>query len=318
MGQLFMGSHALPRWGAAAEPSRPPALLVARPRSLGLGATLLLAGAFALGCDAGSHAKDASPTTSQRLAQVSVRLDYPSGSAPAVSMLAFRAEAIDLAASDVLGAVDPLVAPPPESSCELRDVAGAARALRAQGGGVNLEELAGVSLQVDAGEMLRPAPRVYPPLADVVGGVIGEAGPRDLSQVPDGFTLAVSPESQPSATLRLAVPAAPSVLDSDEAPLDTHTILGMKGDLVLRVAGPARTFLEIRPFGAPSAIACAVATGGWVVVPHDLLVKLVATAGRAPVSFEAVWRESRLLAAGNETTRVSFEARSSAVLDLPP
>jgi hypothetical protein len=92
----------------------------------------------------------------------------------------------------------------------------------------------------------------------------------------------------------------------------------MKGDLVLRVSGPPRTFLEVRPFGAPSAIACAVASGGWVVVPHDLLVKLVASAGRAPVSFEAVRRESRLVPAGNETVRVSLEARSSAVLELRP
>jgi hypothetical protein len=233
-------------------------------------------------------------------------------------MLAFRAEAIDMAASDVLGAVDPLVNPPPESSCELRDVAGAARALRNQGGAVNLEELGGVSLQVDGDETLRPAPRVYPPLADVVGGVIGEAGPRDLVHVPDAFTLAVPAGRELSATLRLALPTAPSISDSNEAPLDTRTSMSMKDDLVLRVSGPPRTFLEIRPFGAPSAIACAVSTGGWVVVPHDLLVKLVAAAGRAPVSFEAVWRENRLLPVGNETTRVSFEARSSAVLDLRP
>jgi hypothetical protein len=290
---------------------------VARPRRLGFCVTFL-AGALALGCDTGSHGRDASPSSSQRLTQVSVRLDYPSGSAPAVSMLAFRAEAIDMAASDVLGAVDPLVNPPPESSCELRDVAGAARALRNQGGAINLEELGGVSLQVDGDETLRPAPRVYPPLADVVGGVIGEAGPRDLVQVPDAFTLAVPAGREPSATLKLALPAAPSIADSNEAPLDTRTSMSMKDDLVLRVSGPPRTFLEIRPFGAPSAIACAVSTGGWVVVPHDLLVKLVAAAGRAPVSFEAVWRENRLLPVGNETTRVSFEARSSAVLDLRP
>jgi hypothetical protein len=54
------------------------------------------------------------------------------------------------------------------------------------------------------------------------------------------------------------------------------------------------------------------------VVPYDLLVKLVASAGRAPVSFEAVWRESRLVPGGNEAVRVSFEARSSAVLELRP
>lgn len=175
-----------------------------------------------------------------------------------------------------------------------------------------------VELEVNAEVTLQPAPRVYPPLADVVGGVIGEAGPRDLSQVPDTFTLAVGTQSQRLATLRLAVPAAPGVSDVNEQPLDTHTSMSMKGDLVLHVSGPPRTFMEIRPFGAPSAIACAVSTGGWVVVPHDLLVKLVATAGRAPVSFEAVWRETQLLVAGNETTRVSLEARSSAVLDLQP
>jgi hypothetical protein len=120
------------------------------------------------------------------------------------------------------------------------------------------------------------------------------------------------------ATLKLVLPRALSVSDSSETPLDARTTMSMKGDLVLRVSGPAKTFLEIRPFGAPSAIACAVSPGGWVVVPHDLLAKLVATAGHAPVSFEAVWRESRLVPAGSEATRVSFEARSSAVLELRP
>jgi hypothetical protein len=270
-----------------------------------------------LACDAATHGKDASPSSSQRLAQVSVRLDLPSESAPAVSLLAFRAEAIDLAAADVLGAVDPLVAPSPESSCELRDVAGSARALRAQGGAVNLEELGGVSLAVGPDETLQPEPRVYPPLADVVSGVIAEAGPYDLEQVPAAFTLSL-PGRTEAASSRLAVPAAPSVSDGNGAPLDAHTSLSMKGDLVLRVSGPPRTFLEIRPFGAPSAIACAVTSAGWVVVPHDLLAKLVATAGRAPASFEAVWRETRLVPAGGETTRVTFEARSSAVLELRP
>jgi hypothetical protein len=270
------------------------------------------------GCDTGTHAKDASPITSQRLSQVSIRLDYPSGGAAAVSVLAFRAEAIDMPASDALGAVDPLVVPAPESACELRDVAGTARALRAQGGMLNLQEFGGVSLQVADDEALRPAPRVYPPLADVVGGVIAEAGPLDLGSVPESFTLAIPSGAEKHAMVRLAVPAAPTITDATSAPLDARTNMNMKGDLLLRVSGPPRTFLEIRPFGAPSAIACAVTAGGWVVVPHDLLAKLVATAGRAPVSFEAVWRESRLLQAGSEATRVSFEARSSAVLELRP
>lgn len=274
-----------------------------------------------LACEGGSHGKDAAPATSQRLSQVSVRLDLPSGGAPSVSVLAFRAEAIDMATSDVLGAVDPLVSPSPESACELRDVAGTARMVRAQGGTLNLQELGGVALQVAQGEeaeSLRPAPRVYPPLADVVSGVIAEAGPLDLGQVPTTMTLVVPTKGDEHTTLKLTLPRAPSVSDGSETPLDAHATMSMRGDLVLRVSGPPRTFLEIRPFGAPSAIACAVSTSGWVVVPHDLLAKLVVTAGRAPVSFEAVWRESRLVQAGSEATRVSFEARSSAVLELRP
>lgn len=271
-----------------------------------------------LGCDSGQHGKDASAATSQHFAQVSVRLDYPSGSAAAVSLLAFRAEAIDVQSADILGAVDPLVAPAPESACEIRDVAGTARTLRAQGGTVNLQELGGVSLAIADGEELRAGPRVYPPRADVVAGVIAEAGPLDLGQVPQIFTLALPGRNEQPSRLALAVPAAASIFDADAAPLDTRTSMSIKSDLVLRVAGLARTFLEIRPFGAPSAIACAVSTGGWVVVPHDLLAKLVATAGRAPVSFEAVWRENRLIQAGTETLRISFETRSSAVVDLRP
>jgi hypothetical protein len=277
----------------------------------------LVGSALALGCESGTHGKDASPGTSQRLAQVSVRLDFPSVGAPSVSVLAFRAEAIDMAASDVLGAVDPLIAPAPEAACELRDVAGTARMVRAQGGTLNLQELSGVSLSTGDQDPLRPAPRVYPPLADVVSGVIAEAGPLDLPQLPESIGLTI-PSQGADSNLKLALPRSLSVADASEKPLDAKTHLAMKGDLVLRISGPPRTFLEVRPFGAPSAIACAVTSGGWVVVPYDLLVKLVASAGSAPVSFEAVWRESRLVPAGNETVRVSFEARSSAVVELRP
>jgi hypothetical protein len=281
-------------------------------------AAVSISAALAVGCDTGTHGKDASPVSIQRISQVSVRLDLPNGSAPSVSVLAFRAETTDVPSSEVLGTVDPLVAPAPEASCELRDVAGRARALRDQGGAVNLQELGGVSLEVAPGEDLQPVPRVYPPLAEVVSGVIAEAGPYDLDQLPQSFTLSIPSQHDGSSSFRLTLPAVPSVSDSTDASLDTRASISMKGDLVLRVSGPPRTFLEIRPFGAPSAIACAVTSGGWVVVPHDLLAKLVATAGRAPVSFEAVWRENRQVSAGSEATRVSFEARSSAVLELRP
>lgn len=272
-----------------------------------------------LGCESGSRAKDASATSSQRMAQVSVRLDLPTSGAPSLSVLAFRAEAVDVAASDVLGAVDPLVSSAPESACELRDVAGTARTVRAQGGSLSLQELDGVTLQVSDEQALHPVPRVYPPLAEVVAGVIAEAGPLDLGQLPEALTLAIPTSTNEHAVLKLSLPTLPSVSDGSEAPLDGHSAMSTKGDLVLRVVGPARTYLEIRPFGAPSAIACAVSSSGWVVVPHDLVMKLVTAAGQhAPVSFEAVWRENRSLQAGGENMRVSFEARSSAVLELRP
>jgi hypothetical protein len=271
------------------------------------------------GCESANHGKDASPAASQRLSQISVRYDNANGAAASVSALAFRAEAVDVALSDVLGAVDPLVTPAPESGCELRDVAGTARMIRAQGGLINLEELGGVSLQTDddSDDPLLPAPRVYPPLADVVSGVVAEAGPKDLSKVPQAIRLSV-PTQQGNVAVKLGLPQALSVADAADKPLDGKTPLTIKNDLVLHVTGPARTSLEIRPFGAPSAIACAVSSGGWVVVPYDLLVKLVASAGRAPCAVEAVWREGRLVSTGNEAVRVSFEARSSTVLELRP
>jgi hypothetical protein len=278
--------------------------------------TLLVGAALALGCESGNHGKDASPSSSQRIAQVSVRLDLARGGTSSLSVLAFRADANDVAAGEVLGAVDPLVAPAPDLGCELRDVTGTARKIRAQGGSVDLQELSGVSLF--AGEQrVRPVPRVYPPLAGVVGGVIAEAGPLDLAQVPESVDLLV-PGQGGDATIRALLPTTLSVADRSDNPLDTGMHLTIKDDLVLHVFGPPRTILEVRPFGAPSAITCAVSSGGWAVVPHDLLVKLEASAGLAPVSFEAVWRENRLVPAGNEVVRVSIEARSSAVLELHP
>src|SRR5205814_1737727 len=113
-------------------------------------------------------------------AEVSVRIDAPSGGAPAVSLLAFRATVTGpLAASDVLGVVDPWVAPGPAARCDLHEVGATARTLRAQGGTVDLEEIANVSLMVGEA-LLKPVPRVYPQLASGLGGVIGEAGPLEL------------------------------------------------------------------------------------------------------------------------------------------
>ena len=282
-------------------------------------AAALLLGPLLLACENGPHMRDGAVPPTQRVAEVSLRLDVPTSGAPALSALAFRADVTDRSAVDVLGVVDPLVAPPPEGPCELRDVAGQARALRAQGGAVSLEELSGVSVTSGQnGPGLRPAPRVYPPLAEVVGGVIAEAGPVDIAEVPQALALDLPGPADRPAKVNLLVPGAPRVLDRDQVPLATGSRLDASGDLVLQVTGPERTFLEIRPYGAPVAVACAVGAGGLVVVSHDLLVRMAAAAGGVPVSLEAVWRESRMVVAAVPPTRVSVEVRSSTMVDLRP
>ena len=283
-------------------------------------ALTFLLGPLLLACESGAHMRDVAAPVTQRVAEVSVRLDVPTTGAPALSVLAFRADVTDHSATtDVLGVVDPLVAPAPDGPCELRDVAAQARALRAQGGAVNLEELGGVSVAADPdGPGLHPAPRVYPPFAEVVGGVIAEAGPVDIVEVPQTLALDLPGPANRPAKVVLAVPGAPRVLDRNQVPLATGARLATSGDLVLQVTGPERTFLEIRPYGAPVAVACAPGAGGLVVVSHDLLARMAVAAGGVPVSLEAVWRESRMVVAAVPPTRVSVEVRSSTVVDLRP
>ncbi len=270
-----------------------------------------------LACESGVHGRDGSVPQTHKMAEVAVRLEMSnSGASPALSALAFRADVTDLS-GDVLGVVDPLVAPAPESGCELRDVAGQARALRALGGAVSLEELGGVTVVTDEGSSLDVQPRVYP-YADVVGGVIAEAGPVDIATLPESLTIGLPGAGDRPSKVFWAVPVAPRVLAQDQTPIQSGAPVDVSGDLVLFVVGPQRTFLELRPYGAPVAVACAVGPGGQVTVSHQLLMRMTAAAGRVPVSFEAVWRESRMIVGATPSTRVSVEARSSTVVDLRP
>jgi hypothetical protein len=247
----------------------------------------------------------------EKVAQVSVRIEAPSGGAPAVSVLAFRATLTGVS-GDVLGVIDPLVASAP-GRCDLYDVAASTRALRAQGGTVDLEELSNVSLAVGAdGAALRPTPRVYPQLAAAVGGVIGEAGPLDLPALPETIDLVLPGEASP---VPLKIEGVPRLLDQNGEALVAKTRLDRTHDLQLTISGPARSFLEIRPFGASRYLACPAGPGGQVIVPRELLEKLTTSGGHGAVSFEAVWRDGRTLA-GTVPTRLAIETRSSAVLDL--
>jgi hypothetical protein len=156
-----------------------------------------------------------------------------------------------------------------------------------------------------------------------VGGVIDEAGPIDLGALPEAISVVV-PGPEGDARAHMDVPGVPRILDAAGEPLTAASRLDPASDLALTVVGPARSFLEIRPFGSSVAIACPLAAGGSgrVLVPRELMDRLMAQSGRVPVSFEAVWRDSRLLPAaasalsGAQSTRLSLEARSSAVLDL--
>jgi hypothetical protein len=271
--------------------------------------SLLLAGAvLALGCEPVTGSRDASAPP-QRVAEVSVRIDAPSGGAPAVSLLAFRATVTGpLAGSDVLNVVDPL-ASAPASRCELYDVTAAARKLRAQGGTIDLEELPSVSLVLGTETTLKPVPKNYPQLSSGMGGVFGEAGPLELTALPETISVGL-----PGEESRLAVPGIPKLIDQNGEALVAGAHLDPTRDVQLTVSGVAHA-VEIRPYGASHFIACPVGPAGRVVVQHELLERLTASGSHGAVSFEAVWRDSRMVA-GAQPTRLSIEARSSAVLDL--
>jgi hypothetical protein len=280
----------------------------------------------ALGCDSTPAKRDAS-AGGQRLAEVAVRLDAPSGGTPSASVLAYRAGVTGVAVDDVLSVIDPLVATPPDSGCVRRDVAVAARTIAVHGGKVELEPLAGLTLDLGTGMPdLRPLSRVYPELASAVGGVVSEAGPIELGISPQ--TLGLTDENS-GRRLAVAVPALPRLLDDEGVALPAQGTFDPRMDLILGVAGPARTstssgtFVELRPFGATWALSCAVSAGGpgfngdsFVVIPANELGRLAEL--RVPVSLEAVVRESHGLVLGPSPVRLTLEVRTSSVIELRP
>jgi hypothetical protein len=280
----------------------------------------------AFGCDSTPAKRDAS-AGGQRVAEVAVRVDAPSGGTPSASVLAYRAGVTGVAIDDVLSVIDPLVAAPPESGCVRRDVAVAARAIGLHGGKIELEALNALALDLGAGAPgLRPLSRVYPELASAVGGVVSEAGPIDLSVAPQ--TLGLTDESS-GRRLAVAVPGLPRLLDDDGVALPATMGFDPGSDLVLGVAGPARTaassgtFVELRPFGATWSLSCAVSASGpgfnvdsYVVIPAAELGRLAEL--RVPVSLEAVVRESHGLVLGSSPVRLTLEVRTSSVIELRP
>jgi hypothetical protein len=281
--------------------------------------SLLLAMAplfVAAACESPPKGRDAAAQS--KVAEMTVRVDAPNDGTPSISVLGFRATVTGGGSDDVRAVVDPLLGPAPEGGCMLRDVAGPARALAARGGTVELDALAG--LGVDLGDdlpVLRLAPRVYPDLAAVVGGVVGEAAPVAISAAPDSLTVTDGLNGHEL----VPVPELPRLLDAEGNALPASTALPSRTDLVLGVPGALSTFVELRPFGATWALACPVQqveAQRQVVIPAVEIARLVQRSGRVPVSVEAVARDERWLSLAGGPLRLTLEVRSSSVVELRP
>jgi hypothetical protein len=301
-------------------------------------AVLVLAAiAPAWGCGGDQRPRDASTPPAVQAAEVSVRIDVSAQRAPTVSVLAFQAAAAGVSQRDVLGIVDPLAAAPPERDCELRDVDLSTSALVAHGGSIELQELGGIGIALAApGASLSPAstvvhpfPRLYPDVATIVGGVVAEAGPLALGAPPERIGLLTSDSEL--VVEELAVPSPPRILAVNGLPLAVGARVEAADGLSVSVAGGPGTILEVRPFGATVAVACAVAPGAaqesTLVVPRALLVHLwgdtsagAAAAAGAPLaaSLDVVRRAYVRLAQVAPPSRLSVEVRAATAVELRP
>jgi hypothetical protein len=314
--------------------SRPSSRRLALGRPARSAVPALLAAALAVGCDGGARPPDASALPSALTAEVSVRFDVSPQRPATISVLAFRAAIAGIDRADVLGVVDPLAALEPERDCALRDVDAAANALLTRGGSIELQELTGIGVGVAGGNtLMRPFPRLYPDVAAVVGGVVSEAGPMPLSPLPERLHLLTAASELPID--ELIVPPAGRIVSVNgvasvpgtrfETP--TETAHG----LTITVAGGPGTTVEIRPFGATVAVACALGPAALpettITVPRALLAhlfrgKLPATAAggavTVPASLDAVRRTRVRSALVGVPTRLSVEVRSSTTVELRP
>jgi len=332
--------------------------------------TLTLAGVVGVcfgvlfGCDSEQRARDASAPPSLQTSEISIRFDVAPQKAPVVSVLAFHATVAGVLQRDVLGIVDPLAAAAPDRDCELRDLDLSASTLGAQGGSIELQELGGIGLQLGAsdpaaglapglapslpspgslptggaapsstaGMILRPFPRLFPDVATVVGGVVAEAGPLQLSGLPERIGLLTSASELPLE--ELAVPAAPHITSVNGVPLAAGAKVDGHDGLIIGVSGDAGTIVELRPFGATVAISCAVPLSGLgestLTVPRALVARLtgsaanpsgtmlVASAKVLPASLDALSRARVRVAPFAATNHLSIEVRASTAVELTP
>jgi hypothetical protein len=137
----------------------------------------------------------------------------------------------------------------------------------------------------------------------------------DVPAAPEALSLVTTAPGEAPVIERRLLPPAPRVLTAEGEPLGPQFKLDPSADLTLQVQAPPRTFIELRPFGATLALACAI-EGGRVFISADHLARLTGPSGRAPVSVEAVWRDSQATALAGRPHRLSVEVRASAVVEL--
>lgn len=277
---------------------------------------------------------------SARTSAVSLRIDVPNGKPASLTVLSFRAAFSGVAATEVLGIVDPLAASAPLRDCALRDVDETAGTMITRGDAIELEELAGVG--ISAGElpaMLRPSPRLYPDVTPTIGGVVGEAGPVRLTTLPAEIRVAAGDAlgATPPEAATLGVPATGWVrLVNGVIPRD-GLVIETGADLNLSVsaapsatAAGAETALELRPLGATVALSCvipaeaamaATAQGFPFAVSRQALGALMGRSGAAPgapvaAALDLVRRSTSRLPVS--ATRISVEVRTSTFVEIRP
>jgi hypothetical protein len=307
-------------------------------------------------CGDAPRAASASAAPSARSAEVSIRFDVSAGRPATVQVLAFRATTTSSLVgsgtpsdwgTDVLGLVDPLAASSPEQGCALRDIDLATTTLMIRGGSIELQELSGIGVGLGGGEgvasaerLLRPFPRLYPDVATVVGGVVAETGPQPLGALPDHVTLFTAEAELP--VTNVAVPAAARIvalngvaIESAAAPAGAATIpaggtvdeVDGHDGIAVTVANGAGGRIEVRPFGATIAAACAIPANApaeaVVTIPRGFIAQLArSTGGAVGAPFAAsleVARRATLRPTSNAAgARVSVEVRSATTVELRP
>lgn len=300
-------------------------------------------GAFAA-CDGGTRAIDAATPVESRAAQIELRIDVVPDKPASLTVLAYGAVFSGISGREVLGLVDPLAgagASRPAGECELRDLDRASAELALHGDAIELRELKGIavaSVGDGAAELVRLSPRMFPDIAASIGGVVAEGGPVRLFQFPPRLQINQSaPSTDPAAVaLPLPAPAWLKQINGLAAASGATIQVGNDLKLTLTVAGKDVTSVELRPFGATVALACAVPLGGVsnagadgpvgaselaFGISRQMLSGLVTAAGGAPgapiaAALDVVRRTESAMAPSG--TDVALEIRTSTLVELRP